>query len=55
VADRVNPFVVAATPTRRGVSDLGLPHRQVGQLAVLARWGFGLAGSRDPTGHGIPA
>ena len=40
----MNPFVVAATLTRRGVIDLGLPHRQVGQLAALARWGFGLAG-----------
>ncbi len=40
----MNPLVVAATLTRRGVVGPGLPHRQLGQLAAVARWGFGLAG-----------
>ncbi len=40
----MNPLVVAATLTKRGVVGLGLPHRQLSQLAALARWGFGLAG-----------
>ena len=40
----MNPLVVAATLARRGVVGVGMPHRQAGQLAALARWGFGLAG-----------
>ncbi len=40
----MNPLVVAVTLARRGVIGPGLPHRQAGQLAALARWGLGLAG-----------
>ncbi len=40
----MNPLQITTTLARRGVIGPGLPHLQLGQLAVLARWGFGLAG-----------
>ena len=50
----ISLLTVASVMARRGLLDPGLPHRQVGQLLALQKWGFGLSGelrqaaARDP-------
>lgn len=39
-----DPVVVVRTLVRSGLLEPGMPHRQLGQLLALVRWGTGLAG-----------